>query len=158
MGKEKTRRQQKKHEPLPIWSHDKNVVPDTSVEQGEQVKRYLTARKEQYWKIPKLLFFCCLIGANSPPPPLANRVQEGRHTRLRGRAWGDPIPTKGQTLWYSMYIYYKLLYVFLWRYTEFHTWKKSRNSVKFRGISRNYTSRNSPELQLIPRGIRNRRK
>ena len=38
-------------------------------EQGEQVKRYLTARKEQYWKIPKLLFFCCLIGANSPHPP-----------------------------------------------------------------------------------------
>jgi hypothetical protein len=29
-GKEKTRRQQKKREPLPIWSHDKNVVPDTS--------------------------------------------------------------------------------------------------------------------------------
>ena len=57
----------KKREPLPIWSHDKNFVPDTSVEQGEQVKRYLTARKEQYWKISKLLFFCCLIGANSPP-------------------------------------------------------------------------------------------
>ena len=69
VGKEKTRRQQKKHEPLPIWSHDKNVVPDTSVEQCEQVKRYLTARKEQYWKRPKLLFFCCLIGANSPHPP-----------------------------------------------------------------------------------------
>ncbi len=29
----------------------------------------------------------------------------GRHTRLRGRGWGwgDPIPTKGQKLWYSMY-------------------------------------------------------
>jgi hypothetical protein len=45
----------KKREPLPIWSHDKNVVPDTSVEQGEQVKRYLTARKEQYRKRLKLL-------------------------------------------------------------------------------------------------------
>ncbi len=43
----------KKHEPLPIWSHE-NVVPDTYVEQGEQVKRYLTAHKEQYWKRPKL--------------------------------------------------------------------------------------------------------
>ena len=39
------------------------------------------------------------------------------------------------------------LYVSLWRYTEFRTWKKSRNSVKFRGISRNYTSRNSPEFR-----------
>jgi hypothetical protein len=47
----------KKREPLPIWSHDKNVVPVTSVEQGEQVKRYLTARKEQYWNRPKLLLF-----------------------------------------------------------------------------------------------------
>jgi hypothetical protein len=23
-----------------------------------------------------------------------------RHTCLRGRGWGDPIPTKGQTLWF----------------------------------------------------------
>ncbi len=41
----------------------------------------------------------------------------------------------------------KPLYVSFWRYTEFHTWKKSRNSVKFRGISRNYTSRNSAEFR-----------
>ncbi len=34
-------------------------------------------------------------------PPLW--VQGGRPTRLRGRGWGDPIPTKRQTLWYSMY-------------------------------------------------------
>ncbi len=27
----------------------------------------------------------------------------GRHTRLRGRGWGDPIPPKGQTLWHSLY-------------------------------------------------------
>jgi hypothetical protein len=27
----------------------------------------------------------------------------GGHTRLRGRGWEDPIPTMGQTLWYSMY-------------------------------------------------------
>jgi hypothetical protein len=43
-----------------------------------------------------------------PPPPW---VQGGRHTRLRlrGRGWGDPshpIPTKRQTLWNSMYVYY----------------------------------------------------
>ncbi len=30
-------------------------------------------------------------------------VQGGRHTRLWGRGWGNPIPTKGQTLWYSVY-------------------------------------------------------
>jgi len=39
------------------------------------------------------------------------------------------------------------LYVSLWRHTEFRIWKKSRNSVKFRGISWNYTSRNSPEFR-----------
>ncbi len=41
----------------------------------------------------------------------------------------------------------KPLCVSFWRYTEFFTWKKSRNSVKFRGISRNYTSRNSAEFR-----------
>jgi hypothetical protein len=30
-------------------------------------------------------------------------VQGGRHIRLRELGWGNPIPTKGQTLWYSMY-------------------------------------------------------
>ena len=50
----------------------------------------------------------CLFAWIGPPHPQASVapplwVQEGRHTRLRGRAWGDPIPTKGQTLWYSMY-------------------------------------------------------
>ncbi len=39
------------------------------------------------------------------------------------------------------------LNVSFWRYREFRTWKKSRNSVKFRGISRNHTSRNSAEFR-----------
>ncbi len=29
--------------------------------------------------------------------------QRGRNTRLRGREWWDPITTKGQALWHSMY-------------------------------------------------------
>ncbi len=33
-------------------------------------------------------------------------VQGRRHTRSPGRGWGHPIPTKGQTLWYSTYVYY----------------------------------------------------
>jgi hypothetical protein len=34
------------------------------------------------------------------PPPFGSW---GIHTRLRGGGgWGDPIPTKGQALWYSM--------------------------------------------------------
>jgi hypothetical protein len=32
-------------------------------------------------------------------------VQVDRHTRLRRRGWGDPIPTKGQTLWYYTRMY-----------------------------------------------------
>ncbi len=35
-----------------------------------------------------------------PPPPLV----PGGHIRLRVRGWGVPIPTRGQTLWYSRYI------------------------------------------------------
>jgi hypothetical protein len=34
------------------------------------------------------------------PPPLW--VQVWRHTRVREKGWGDPIPPKGQTLWYSL--------------------------------------------------------
>ncbi len=35
--------------------------------------------------------------------------QGGRHTCLRERGRGDPIPTKRQTLWYSVqYVYYNL--------------------------------------------------
>jgi hypothetical protein len=37
----------------------------------------------------------------SVAPPLW--VQGRRHTPLRGRVCVDPIPTKGQTLWYSVY-------------------------------------------------------
>jgi hypothetical protein len=35
--------------------------------------------------------------------------QGGRHTRLWGRGWGDPIPTMGRTLWYSRYTVIPLL-------------------------------------------------
>jgi hypothetical protein len=31
------------------------------------------------------------------PPPLGPRG-EGRHSACGGREWGEPIPTKGQTL------------------------------------------------------------
>jgi hypothetical protein len=47
------------------------------------------------------------IGSSPPhqqasvPPPLGSRG--GGHTRLRERGWGEPIRTKGQTLWYSRY-------------------------------------------------------
>ncbi len=37
-------------------------------------------------------------------PPLGPR---GSHTRLREKGWGDPIPTKGQALWYY-YVYCNL--------------------------------------------------
>jgi hypothetical protein len=41
-----------------------------------------------------------LAASVAPAPPLDPR---GEHTRLRGRGCGDPIPTKGLTLWNSMY-------------------------------------------------------
>jgi hypothetical protein len=36
------------------------------------------------------------------PPPLFG--WGGGHTRLRERGWGVPIPTRGHTLWYSVFI------------------------------------------------------
>ncbi len=36
-----------------------------------------------------------LSPVSEPPPPFGSK---GGDTRLRGRRWGDPIPTKGQTL------------------------------------------------------------
>jgi len=37
----------------------------------------------------------------APPPPLGPKAE--RLTRWWGRGSGDPIPKKGQTLWYSVY-------------------------------------------------------
>ncbi len=55
---------------------------------------------------------------------------------LAGEGVGEPNSNEGtDTL--VLYVYYKLLYVSLWRYTEFQTWKKSRN----------YTTRNSAEFR-----------
>ncbi len=136
-------------------------------EQGEQVKRYLTARKEHFCTAVYffsvcsgmyILYIACLteckecqaICLNWAPssaseccsPSLGPR---GETHSLAGEGVGGPNSNEGtDTL--VLYVYYKLLYVSLWRYTEFYTWQKSRNSVKFRGISRNYTTRNSAEF------------
>jgi hypothetical protein len=37
-----------------------------------------------------------------PPPP---NPSGGRHTRLRGTGWGDPVQTAGPKLWYSTALY-----------------------------------------------------
>jgi hypothetical protein len=39
------------------------------------------------------------VSSPAPRPPGV----EGTHSHLRGRGWGEPIETKGQTLWYSIY-------------------------------------------------------
>ncbi len=50
------------------------------------------------------------IGSSHPLPvsecdfPPKNQVGE-RHTRLRGKGWGDPISKKGQKLWYFFFLY-----------------------------------------------------
>ena len=87
--------------------------------------------------------FSAYLPELGPPPPLGPR---GETHSLAGEGVGGPNSNEGtDTL--VLYVYYKLLYVSLWRYTEFHTWKKSRNSVKFRGISRNYMTRSSAEFR-----------
>jgi len=62
------------------------------------------------------------------------------HVTLVCTFWTKKITknTVGSRGWVSSFVR-KPLNVSFWRYTEFHTWKKSRNSVKFRGISQNYT-------------------
>ncbi len=45
----------------------------------------------------------------SPPSP-HSLVPGGMHSRFRERGRGEPIRTKGQTLWYSMYTVVKSLY------------------------------------------------
>ncbi len=50
--------------------------------------------------------FCPVVINGSPSPASEyvppTRVLGGPHSLAR-RGWGDPIPTKGQTFWYSMY-------------------------------------------------------
>jgi hypothetical protein len=41
--------------------------------------------------------------ASVAPPPPPNLLLGGRHTCLREMGWGEPIQTKGRTLWYSSY-------------------------------------------------------
>ncbi len=48
-------------------------------------------------------------GSVAPPPLLDPR---GQTHSLAGEEWGDPIPTKGQTLWYSMYTIISLRFWF----------------------------------------------
>ncbi len=71
-----------------------------------------------YWCILRVYrdcqaFFPVRIGSSHPftrkrvLPPLW--VQGGRHTSLRWRGAGDPILTKGQALWYSLYTIIPLL-------------------------------------------------
>ncbi len=53
---------------------------------------------------------CPFVGFGSPPPPHAQAsvapplcIQGGDTLACGGRGWGNPIPTKEQTLWCSMY-------------------------------------------------------
>jgi hypothetical protein len=66
---------------------------------------FLIARYTEYTECQA---FCPVVRIGSPTPSPASAapplwIQVRRHTRLRGRDWRDPILTKGQTLWYSMY-------------------------------------------------------
>ncbi len=53
--------------------------------------------------------FFPFVRIGSPTPSAARECcfptlwVQGGDTRLREKGWGDPILTKGQTLWYSMY-------------------------------------------------------
>ncbi len=105
----------KKREPLPIWSHYKNVVPDTSgansppsplFRQSEHAPSLFVLLYISSLCVLVCIFYIaclteckeyqafCLFAWIGPPHPQASVapplwVQEGRHTRLRGRAWGD---------------------------------------------------------------------
>ena len=95
----------------------------------------------------KIKYYYCLFRSEG-------KTSLGCRAGIRTRAWHKA----GQrtTNWAMLHPIWAMLhpieprctlYVSLWRHTEFRIWKKSRNSVKFRGISWNYTSRNSPEFR-----------
>jgi hypothetical protein len=64
-------------------------------------------------------FFSSSPNCNPPPPHLQASVSPpplvpgGRHTPLRKRGWGVPIRTRKQTLWYSLFLKFRLLEVHL---------------------------------------------
>ncbi len=58
----------------------------------DRVLSFLSSRPNWEYPTPSQAGECV------PPPPFGSG---GKHTRLRERGWGVPIPTRGQTLWYS---------------------------------------------------------
>jgi hypothetical protein len=65
----------------------------------------LLSLDHKVYRVPCRLSF--RLSELGPPPESVAPSPLGpgrRHTRLRGRGWGHPIPTMGQTLRYSMYI------------------------------------------------------
>ncbi len=108
MRREKTRRQQKSVSLFLYVPHDKSNQSTILLFLYCMfllcVYRYvyLYSLPHRIWRVPGFLSICLNWAPSSASEccsPLW--VQEGRHTRLRGM--GDPIPTKGQTLWYYMY-------------------------------------------------------
>ncbi len=163
VGREKIRRQQKSVSLfLFIWSHDKNVMPDTSganspppFRQSEHAPSLLVLLYISSLCVQVCIFYIaclteckecqafCLFAWIGPPHPQASVAPcspllgpRGETHSLAGEGVGGPNSNEG-TDTPVLYVYYKLLYVSLWRYTEFHTWKKSWNyttwnSVEFR--------------------------
>ncbi len=68
------------------------------------IKLHLIGMSHEYTECQT---FCPVVRIGSPPHPQASGAPPpplgpSRETHsLAGRGWGDPIPTKGQTLWYS---------------------------------------------------------
>jgi hypothetical protein len=57
-------------------------------------------------RVDRMLGFSVVVGIGTPPLPHPQAsVTSPPLVRLRERGWGVPIPARGQTLWYSRYIY-----------------------------------------------------
>jgi hypothetical protein len=75
-------------------SHSARTHPSSAAQSRQSARLSLQSSELAH---PALSSECC-----PPPPPFGSKG--GRHTRLRERGRGEPIRTKGHTLWYSRYI------------------------------------------------------
>jgi hypothetical protein len=92
---------------------------------------YAPVRREGWLhRVGRVLSFSQVVGIGTPPTPhpqasMALPGSEGRGTLAGERGVGRvPIPTRGHTLWYSLYIYtyYVVVFVVFCLWTEICGW------------------------------------
>ncbi len=86
-----------------LWKvHDRTHSKERMCYIGNRDQSATTCFDGVHHRVGRVLSFSPVVGIGSVPPPLWFRG-EG-HIRWRERGGRVPIPTRGHTLWYSLYI------------------------------------------------------